>query len=71
VNAPCPTCQRDVLTVTTDTGTRTLDATPDPSGTFEVRRSGGGLRARPIGRRTDATPGHVKHASHQCAEAAA
>jgi hypothetical protein len=66
MTAPCPDCQRDVITVTTDAGTRTLNATPDPSGTFEVRRSGGGLRGRPIGRSTDATPGHVKHTSHVC-----
>lgn len=59
-------CGQEILIAFSDTGTRMLEPQPDPTGTVEIRRSGGAWRARPIGRSTPVTFGHVKYASHEC-----
>jgi hypothetical protein len=67
MNTRCPFCDEPVLVVAFSTTTRTVEPKPDPEGTIEIRRSGGGWRGQATGANTPLAPGWVsKHRSHSC-----
>lgn len=67
MSSACFACKAPVLVVALAFTTRTVEPEPDPEGTVELRRSGGGWRGQMTGARTPLTPGWVsKHRFHTC-----